>query len=97
MISDIHFDIRPAFDSARLLSLIDSFVLSCEHGVQKPQPEIFQIAPHALELRATDVIMVGDRAAYDGAAVGLGMVTLLLPPLRSTSDRRLHLVTALLG
>src|SRR5215217_548621 len=27
VISDIHFDIRPAFDSARLPSLIDSFVL----------------------------------------------------------------------
>jgi hypothetical protein len=31
------------------------------------------------------VLMVGDRATYDSAAVGLGIVTLLLPPLRSVT------------
>jgi hypothetical protein len=40
---------------------------------------------------------LGDRAAFDGAAVAVGMVTLLLPPLRSVTDCRLHFVTALLG
>jgi FMN phosphatase YigB (HAD superfamily) len=58
---------------------------------------MFQLALDALRLTASEVLMVGDRAGYDGAAVELGMVTLLLPPLRSTADHRLHLVTALLG
>jgi hypothetical protein len=35
--------------------------------------------------------MVGDRAAYDGGAVAVGIATLILPPLQSPSDRRLHL------
>jgi HAD superfamily hydrolase (TIGR01549 family) len=97
VISDIHFDIRPAFDRAGLLPLIELFVLSFEHGVQKPQPDIFQVALDALRLDPGDVLMVGDRAAYDGAAVQLGVVSLLLPPLRSVADVRLHLVTALLA
>jgi FMN phosphatase YigB (HAD superfamily) len=77
--------------------VVDLFVLSFEHGVQKLQPEMFQIALEGLNLPASQVLMVGDRAAYDGAAVGEGMVTLLLPTLRSITDCRLHLVTALLG
>jgi HAD superfamily hydrolase (TIGR01549 family) len=97
VLSDIHVDIRSAFERAGLLSLIDLFVLSFEHGVQKPRPEMFQLALEGLNLPASQVLMVGDRAAHDGAAVGEGMVTLLLPALRSITDCRLHLVTALLG
>jgi hypothetical protein len=45
----------------------------------------------------SQVLMVGDRAGYDGAAVELGIVTLLLPPLTSVRHHRLHLVEALLA
>ena len=38
VVSDIHFDLPPEFASAGLGDLIDSFVLSFEHGVQKPDP-----------------------------------------------------------
>ena len=96
VLSDIHVDIRSAFERAGLLSLIDLFVLSFEHGVQKPRPEMFQLALEGLNLPASQVLMVGDRAAYDGAAVGEGIATLLLPALRSVTDCRLQLVTALL-
>ncbi|XVV01790.1 HAD family hydrolase [Actinosynnema sp. CA-248983] len=40
ILSDIHFDIRPAFDGLP----VDSFVLSFEHGAVKPDPAIFRIA-----------------------------------------------------
>jgi len=39
--------------------------------------------------------MVGDRAAYDGAAAEVGCPVLLLPPLSQVEDRRLGLVTAI--
>lgn len=97
VISDIHVDIRPAFEDAGLAELVDVFVLSFKHGVQKPQPEIFHVALQQLGIEPHQALMVGDRAAYDGAAVQAGLVTLLLPPLRSTSDRRLLHVLALLG
>ena len=39
--------------------------------------------------------MVGDRSRPDGAAVELGIATLLLPPLASPAERRLHHVVRL--
>ena len=44
MLSDVHFDIRPAFIAAGMDGLVDTFVLSFEQGVQKPDPAIFVAA-----------------------------------------------------
>ncbi|SCF24925.1 hypothetical protein GA0070564_104453 [Micromonospora mirobrigensis] len=41
--------------------------------------------------------MVGDRRGHDGAAVEVGMPTLLLPPLTGVHDERLGLAARLLG
>ena len=96
VISDIHFDIRPAFHAAGLSESIDLYLLSFEHGVQKPDKSFFQIALNQLRLQPAQVLMVGDRAQPDGGAVALGITTLLLPPLTSIDDHRLHLVEKLL-
>lgn len=96
VISDIHFDLRPAFDDAGLGDLVDLYMLSFEQGLQKPDAAFFQAALDGLQLQAADVLMVGDRAKPDGGAVALGMTTLLLPPLTSVDDHRLHLVEKLL-
>lgn len=69
--------------------------LSFEVGSQKPEAPIFRHALDRLGLEAADVAMVGDRSRPDGGAVELGMVTLLLPPLRSPEDERLHAVIKL--
>jgi FMN phosphatase YigB (HAD superfamily) len=37
IVSDIHFDLRPEFTAQGLAPLIHGFVLSFEHGVQKPR------------------------------------------------------------
>jgi HAD superfamily hydrolase (TIGR01509 family) len=95
VLSDIHFDLRPVFDQAALLGLVDAFVLSYEHGVQKPDPSIFWIALDHLGVRPGEALMVGDRPANDGAAVELGMSALLLAPLRNVADERLDLVLRL--
>ncbi|TNM63275.1 hypothetical protein FHN55_15720 [Streptomyces sp. NP160] len=44
------------------------------------------------DLPAEDVLVVGDRASHDGAAVDLGITTLLVPPLQSPHERRLQRV-----
>jgi len=93
VISDIHVDIRPAFTGAGIP--VDAFTLSFEQGVQKPAPEMFARTLGELGLEPHEALMVGDRSRPDGAAVELGIATLLLPPLTHPSDRRLHLVTAL--
>jgi len=97
VLSNIHFDIRPMFEQAGLLGSIDAFVLSNEHGVQKPDPAIFRLALELLGTRAEQTLMVGDRASRDGVAVEVGMPTLLVPPLSDPRQRRLHLVTNVVG
>ncbi|PPK97738.1 FMN phosphatase YigB (HAD superfamily) [Kineococcus xinjiangensis] len=97
VLSDVHFDIRPAFTEAGLGGLVDAFVLSFEQGAQKPDPAVFTAALHALGAAAEDTLMVGDRSGPDGAAVECGITTLLLPPLRSVDDHRLERVLALCG
>jgi FMN phosphatase YigB (HAD superfamily) len=97
IISDIHFNLRPVFHRAGLGELVDLYVLSFEHGIQKPERGLFQIALDTFRLKPSQVLMVGDRVGYDGAAVELGIVTLLLPPLTSVRHHRLHLVEALLA
>jgi HAD superfamily hydrolase (TIGR01509 family) len=95
VLSDIHFDIRPAFAAVGLADCVDVYALSFELGVQKPDPMIFRRVLELLGTTAEETLMVGDRAAYDGAAVEAGIATLLLPPLRGTQDARLHLVEQL--
>jgi FMN phosphatase YigB (HAD superfamily) len=103
LISDIHFDLRPSFAARRTASgtawsdLIHTWVLSYELGVAKPDPAIFTTALNRLGLGADEVLMVGDRAGWDGAAAQLGITTLLLPQLRDVTERRLHHVLDLVA
>ena len=83
VVSDIHFDIRPEFALRGLAELVDCFVLSFEHGVQKPDPRIFMLALDALGIHPSEALMVGDRPGRDGGAVHVGIPTLLLPKDRS--------------
>ena len=97
VVSDIHVDIRPAFASAGLEDAVDVFTLSFEQGVQKPDPAMFTRTLTALGIGPDEALRVGDRSRPDGAAVELGIATLLLPPLARRTERRLHHVTALCG
>ncbi|TFV86158.1 HAD family hydrolase [Blastococcus sp. CT_GayMR16] len=97
VVSDVHVDIRPAFEAAGLAGLVDVFTLSFEQGVQKPDPAMFTHTLSALGVAAGEALMVGDRSRPDGAAVESGITTLLVPPLTGPEDRRLHLVLALCG
>src|SRR5882757_339298 len=92
VISDIHFDLRPVFAAQGLDTSIDEYVLSYEQGVQKPDPAFFEIALEKLGTPPQETLMVGDRASHDGAAVALGIATLLIPPLTDIHHARLHLV-----
>lgn len=97
VVSDIHVDLRPAFDAAGLGGLVDVFTLSFEQGVQKPDPLMFTRTLDALDVGPEEALMVGDRSRPDGAAVESGIPTLLVPPLRDPTDRRMHHVVKLCG
>lgn len=98
VLSDIHFDLRPVFakhslpDGRTWADLVTTWVLSYETGLAKPDPAVFLLALDRLGLSAEQVLMVGDRGAWDGAAADVGITTLILPPLNSIEDIRLDRV-----
>lgn len=96
VVSNIGWDIRPALADAGVLDVLDTVVLSCEHGVEKPDPALFTLACDKLDLAPASVLFVGDDPVKDGAAVQVGMPVYLLPTERAaTRDRGLDVVLSL--
>ncbi|TDO08117.1 HAD superfamily hydrolase (TIGR01493 family)/HAD superfamily hydrolase (TIGR01509 family)/HAD superfamily hydrolase (TIGR01549 family) [Mycobacterium sp. BK086] len=79
IVSNIAFDIRPAFRAAGADA--DEFVLSFEVGVVKPDPRIFHMALERLDVTAEQAVMVGDSDENDGAARAIGCGFILVDPL----------------
>ncbi|MBG0818502.1 HAD family hydrolase [Planomonospora sp. ID82291] len=72
VVSNIGWDLRAVFAFHDLTRYIDVFVLSCELGVKKPDPRIFQTACDKLALPPPQVLMVGDDRVADVGAAALG-------------------------
>ena len=84
VVSDIHYDIRDHFHRHDLDQYVDTYVLSYEHGVQKPDAAMFTLALDALGVVPEHALMVGDTPAHDGGAAHVGIPTYLLPgPFRA--------------
>jgi HAD superfamily hydrolase (TIGR01509 family) len=64
---------RPHLDAYGLSGLVDHLVLSCEVGVAKPDPAIFEIALARLGVAAQDALFVDDQQRFCDAASGLGI------------------------
>lgn len=94
VLSNIAFDIRPAFAALGIDGLIDAFVLSFEVGAVKPDPAIFRHALTSLQVPAERTLMVGDSAEADGGARALGCGFALVEPL-PTAQRPDGLIRAL--
>src|SRR5207237_8042834 len=77
--SNVWFALPAVFAGHGLSPYVSAFVLSTKVGVMKPGPAMFEAACRALEVDPADVLMVGDNFRADGAAVELGVRTLLLP------------------
>jgi putative hydrolase of the HAD superfamily len=72
VVSNIGWDLRPVFRAHGLDPYVDGYVLSYEHGIQKPDPRLFKTACAALGVEPRDVLMVGDDRRADGGAAALG-------------------------
>ncbi|WP_369269435.1 HAD family hydrolase [Streptomyces sp. R11] len=72
VVSNIGWDLRPVFREHGLDPYVDTYVLSYEHGIQKPDPRLFEAACAALDADPRDVVMVGDNRRADGGAAALG-------------------------
>ncbi|MEV7341028.1 HAD-IA family hydrolase [Streptomyces sp. NPDC093544] len=72
VVSNIGWDLRPVFRAYGLDQYVGAYVLSYEHGIQKPDPRLFAIACDALGVAPEDTLMVGDSREADGGAAALG-------------------------
>lgn len=72
LVSNIGWDLRPVLRAHGLDRYLDTCVLSYEHGIQKPDPQLFATACQELGLDPSAVLMVGDDRTADGGATALG-------------------------
>ena len=72
VVSNIGWDLRPVFRAHGLDPYVDTYTLSYEHGVQKPDPRLFATACEALGADPREALMVGDDRRADGGAAALG-------------------------
>ncbi|TCJ89893.1 HAD superfamily hydrolase (TIGR01493 family)/HAD superfamily hydrolase (TIGR01509 family)/HAD superfamily hydrolase (TIGR01549 family) [Nocardia alba] len=86
VVSNIAFDVRPAFATRGWDRHIDAFALSYEIGSMKPDPGIFEWALRKVGVAAEDALMVGDSLTSDGGAAALGCRFALVEP-RRTAER----------
>ena len=96
LLSNIHFDLRPELKEQAILDLFDSVILSYEHGIQKPDPRLFQLALDELGVGPAEALMVGDSPTNDGGAAMLGIATLILPPQEEFGPHGLDIVVDVL-
>lgn len=94
VLSNIAFDIRPAFATRGYHEFVDAFVLSFEEGFIKPQAEVFRLLTGKLGVAPENTLMVGDSEEADGGAKALGCAFALVDPL-PTAERPDGLLTAL--
>jgi HAD superfamily hydrolase (TIGR01509 family) len=81
VVSNIAWDVRPAFAALGVLDDVDEYVLSYEVGAIKPNPKIFETALSRLGVAAEDALMVGDSEEADGGARAVGCAFALVDPL----------------
>jgi HAD superfamily hydrolase (TIGR01493 family) len=79
VVSNVGWDIRPTFAHYDLEAFVNTFVLSCEQGTEKPAISMFLAACAALGADPWEVLMVGDDPVSDGAALRTGAQVYLLP------------------
>lgn len=77
LLSNCYYEEAEAIHASALAPYFDVMVLSCEVGLQKPEPAIFQKCLEALSVEAADCLYVGDGGSRElEAARALGMQTL---------------------
>lgn len=81
VVSNIAFDVRPAFAAIGVQECVDEFVLSFEVGAIKPDAAIFDTALGRLGVAPERAVMVGDSDEADGGARNVGCGFVLVDPL----------------
>lgn len=97
IVSNTGWNIRGGYERAGFHSLIDSYVLSFEHGIAKPEREMWQLACTELDVRPQAAVMVGNNPYADSGASELGCTAVILPAVDRGQKRGLSVALGLVG
>lgn len=82
VVSNTGWDIRSPFVVRSLDRCVDTWTLSCEAHIAKPDPQMFTLACERLGVAPATALMVGDNPIADGGAVAAGLASYVLPSIR---------------
>ncbi|MFR9728512.1 HAD family hydrolase [Saccharopolyspora sp. MS10] len=86
VISNIAFDIRPAFEALGVSDLVDEYLMSYVEGVIKPDPKLFLRACERIGVAPEEALMIGDSEEADGGAAAVGCAVSIVEPV-PTAER----------
>ena len=97
IVSNTGWSIPEGYAATGLDAFIGTFVLSCDIGVAKPDPQPFLLACERLEVPPARTLMVGNNRLADSGAICVGCHCLILPPVPPGATRGLRAAADLAG
>ena len=97
VVSDIGWDLRPVFGHFGADRFVTTWVLSYEHGTEKPDPHLFELGCEGLGTPPSRTLMVGDSVEKDAGAARAGLTALTLPSHSGSGERGLRGALKLVG
>jgi HAD superfamily hydrolase (TIGR01493 family) len=90
IVSNTGWNIQAGYAATGLDSLVSTYVLSCDLGIAKPDPEPFRLACERLGVAPSRALMVGNNRVADSGAICIGCSCLILPPVPPGASRGLR-------
>jgi FMN phosphatase YigB (HAD superfamily) len=90
IVSNTGWSIDTGYAANGLDTFISTFVLSCDLGTAKPDPEPFLIACDRLGVSPERTVMVGNNRLADSGSICVGCHCLILPPVPPGATRGLR-------
>jgi HAD superfamily hydrolase (TIGR01493 family) len=97
IVSNTGWSIDEGYAAAGIDGFIETFVLSCDLGIAKPDPEPFLQACERLGVPADRTLMVGNNRLADSGSICVGCHCLILPPVPPGATRGLRAAADVAG
>ncbi len=97
IVSNTGWSIDAGYAAVGLDAFIQTFVLSCDLGIAKPDPEPFLTACERLGVPPDRTLMVGNNRLADSGSICVGCYCLILPPVPPGATRGLRAAADVAG
>jgi hypothetical protein len=97
IVSNTGWSIDQGYAATGLDAFVQTFVLSCDLGIAKPDPAPFEIACERLGVLPERTLMVGNNRLADSGSICVGCHCLILPPVPPGATRGLRAAVDVAG